>query len=141
MSQASAEGEVRAWFPDGAGDRKVGERMIGWHGVDFVGDQAEPVAEVGHADDDGGVGCGVEDHPDRVFAIADAERVDLDRRRVCGDGGADLEHVRAKDAFFTGDEVIGVVLHEGGAARAVVAITFSVRSRVDVFQSPSPPKP
>ena len=46
--------------------------------VDLVGDQPEPVAEVGHARaTTAGARGGVEDQPDRVLAAADAERVDL----------------------------------------------------------------
>lgn len=108
--------EVGAGLPDGAGDRQVGQRLVRLDDVDLVGDQPEPVTHVGHADDDRRAGGGVEDQADRVLAAADAERVDLAGRGAGGDRGADLQHVRAEDQLPPGLQVVGVVLHEGGAA-------------------------
>ena len=58
---------------------------------------------------------------------------DRDRR-------ADLEHVRAEHEMVSRLQVIGVILHEGGAA-VPSAITFMARTSATVFQSPSPAKP
>ncbi len=33
-----------------------------------------------------------------------------------GEGGTDLQHVRAKDLLLTGHQVVGVILHQGGAS-------------------------
>ena len=89
--------------------------------VDLVGDQPEPVAEVGEADDDGRPGRGVEHQPDRVLPAADAQRVDLaargGRRRWTGRPPA---CARRGSAPRPGTEVVGVVLHEGGAAGQAV---------------------
>ena len=45
-----------------------------------------------------------------------ARRVDLQAGARGGEGGADLEHVGAEDQLVAGGQVVGVVLHEGGAA-------------------------
>jgi hypothetical protein len=47
--------------------------MAGRYDVDLVGDEPEPVAEVGHPDHDGGSRRRVEHQPDRVLARADAQ--------------------------------------------------------------------
>ena len=63
-----------------------------------------------------GAGVGGEDEADGVLAAADGEGVNLQAGAGGGEGGADLEHVRAEDALLSGGEVVGVVLHERGAA-------------------------
>ena len=90
-------GQVGVRFPDRASDREPWQGFVGFDDVDDVADQAEAVAEVTDTEDDSGTGGGVEDQADRVFAVADAEWVDLDPRSAGGDRRADLEHVGAED--------------------------------------------
>ena len=77
-------GQVRLGFPDGAGHRQLRQRLVRWYDVDLVDDQPEPVAEVADAEDGGRPGGGVEDEPDRVLPVPDAERMDLDPRLAVG---------------------------------------------------------
>ena len=106
------DGQARPGPPDGPGDRQVRQRRVGLDDVDLAGDQPEPVAEVGQAEDDRGTRRRVEHEPDRVGAAADRERVDLARGPVAGERRADLEHVGAEDLGDRVAEVVGVVLHE-----------------------------
>ena len=109
-------GEVRTRGPDRACYGQVRQRLVRGDGVHLVGHQPEAVAQVGQADHERRAGSGVEDQPDRVLAAADAERVDLAGRPGRRDGRADLQHVRAEGLRRARTEVVGVVLHEGGAA-------------------------
>ena len=84
-------------FPDRASDREPWQGFVRFDDVDDIADQAEAVAEVTDTENDSGTGGGVEDQADRVFAVADAEWVDLDPRPAGGDRRADLEHVGAED--------------------------------------------
>ncbi len=59
---------------------------------------------------------GVEHEPHRILAVADPEWVDLTARLLRADRRADLEHVGAEDQRIAWAKVIGVVLHERGAA-------------------------
>ena len=61
-------------------------------------------------------GIRVEDQAHRVLAAADAERMDFQARARGRQARADLEHVGAEDDFLPGDQVVGVVLHQRGAA-------------------------
>ncbi len=108
--------QVRLRLPDRAGHRQLGQRLVRRYDVHLVEHQAEPVAQVADAEHCGRSRSGVEDQSHRVLSIADAERVDLDPRPVCGDGRADLEHVRTQDLRGIRAEMVGVVLHERGAA-------------------------
>ena len=117
MSQAVAEvvksgSGLQTARPTG----RWGSGADGGDDLDVVGDEAEAVAQVGQGGDDGGSGVGGEDEPHRVVAAADGQRVDLQAGAGGGEGRADLEHVRAEDQLVAGGEVVGVVLHEGGAA-------------------------
>ena len=108
-------------LPDRPGHGELRQRRVGRHDLDLVGDEPEPVAEVDEPDDETLARQGVEDEPDRVGAVADAERVDLAARRPGRDARADLEHVRTEDLRLAGTEVVGVVLHERGAAGLALA--------------------
>jgi len=64
--------------------------------------RVEPIPEVEQAYDEAFAGTCVEDEPDRVLAIADAQGVDLAARPPDGDARAHLEHVCAEDLRFPG---------------------------------------
>ncbi len=114
--------QVRLRLPDGAGAREFLEGALRGDDGDFVHEQAEAFALVGHGDDDGVTGLAGEDEADRVGLAADAERVDGQLRLFDGaDGRGDLEHVGAHVELVARSEVVGVVLHEGGATFKAVA--------------------
>ena len=105
-------------LPHGAGDRaaSAAARPAG-HDLDLVGHQAEPVAEVGQC----------RGRPPAPGAASKTSRTGSSRPPMPsgwissdgwsgGDRRADLEHVRAEDLLLARDQVVGVVLHERGAA-------------------------
>ena len=108
--------EVGGGLPHGARDGQLRQRLGQRHDLDDVGRETEAVAHVGERDDDAGSRIRVEYEANRVVLAADAERVHLERRLGRREGRADLEHVRAEDQLVAGLEVVGVVLHERGAA-------------------------
>ena len=109
--------EARARHPDRARRGQLRQRRVRGHHVDRVDDEAEAVAEVDERGVEGGALRHVEDEARRVGLAADPERVDLERGLPLGDRGADLEHVRPEHLRALRVEVVGVVLHEGRAAR------------------------
>ena len=115
--------QARLRLPDGAGARKLLEGALRLNDVDDVHEQAEAFANVGHGDHDGVLGgLAGEDQADRVGLAADAQRVDLQLRLGDGaDGRGNLEHVGAHVELVALGEVVGVVLHEGGATLKAVA--------------------
>src|SRR5699024_4910313 len=113
--------EVRRRLPDGTGHRQIGQRLVRLDDLDDIGREAEPVADVGQGQDHGITRIGVEDETDRVLAVADAERMDLQSGPTRGQRGADLEHMRTEDLLRALFEVVAVVLHQAGAAVEAVA--------------------
>ena len=95
-------GKARRGLPDRPGDGELRQRRVGGHDLDLVRDEPEPVAEVQKSDHETLARQGVEHEPDWIFAIADAERVDLAARCPGGDARADLEHVRTEDLRLSG---------------------------------------
>ena len=130
-------GQRRPRLPDGAGDRQLRQLLVGLDHVDLVDGQPEPVAEVGEADDDAGPGSAVKRSrtgssrpPMPSGWISSVGCAGRDRR-------ADLEHVGAEDLLLARDQVVGVVLHEGRAARAALPPSPSRRAAA----SPSSSRP
>ncbi len=113
--------EVGPGLPHRACDGQVRQLLVRRDDVDHVGREAEPVAHVGERHDDTRSGVGVEDQADRVLLATDAERVHLESRPRGRQGRADLEHVSAEDLLVARYQVVGVVLHERGAARQACA--------------------
>ena len=87
-----------------------------FHGLDFVDDQTEAIAKIDERSVEGSTRRRVEDESHRIFLAADAERMNLQLWLAGGDGLANLQHVRAEHLVPFRREVVGVVLHEGGAA-------------------------
>ena len=116
--QPRLDGGVEVGFgdPHRAGDRELGHRLGRLDDIDNVRGEAEAVAHVGHRDDDAAPRGRVEDHAHGILAIPDAQGMDLDARAGVRQRGAHLEHVGAQDHLGALDEVVGVVLHERGAA-------------------------
>ena len=115
--------EVGLTFPHGAGDREVGHRG-NLDGSYLVNQEAETVAEVDEGGVEGLASRGVEDEANRVLLATDTERVDFDFGFSRGDSRADFEHVRTEDLVALGRHVIGIIFHEGGAARETFAHHF-----------------
>src|SRR5439155_22728860 len=109
-------GQVGFGLPDGPGYGQPGQRLVRLDDLDHVRGQAKAVADIGEAHHQAGAGGGGEHEADRVLTVADRQRVDLATGTAGGDGGADLEHVRAENFWLAGTEMVGVVLHEGGPA-------------------------
>jgi hypothetical protein len=109
--------EIKVTIPPGTRDGQVRQRLVRRYDVDLVEHEAEAVAHVRHPDDNASARLGVEHHAHRVLAVADPEWVDLHPRGGGRDRRADLEHVRAQHLRGARAEVVGVVLHERGAAR------------------------
>ncbi len=90
--------------------------MLLFLALDVVHNHAETVAHVDDGGEDGGPGLCLEDQTGRVLPVPDAEGMHLDFRLLAGDGRADLQHVGAHVHAAGGVEVVGIVLHKGGAA-------------------------
>ena len=103
-------------LPDRLGNRQLGHRLVGLDDVHFVDEQTEPVADVNQRRVQRRAGGRVENQPRRVGLAADAQRMDLQRRFAVGDGRTDFQHVRAENLLALRIEMIGVILHERGAA-------------------------
>ena len=119
VSHSSAEVDSDgAGFHTARATGRFGSGSSGGDDLDLVGHQPEPVAHVDHADHGGRA---------RVRRRTPAAPGPPGRR--CPSGWisqvgvaaamrrADLEHVRAEDLRLARPEVVGVVLHERGAAR------------------------
>ena len=112
-----AGGQIRHRAPHDAGDRQVRHLHDRLDALDVLADQAQTAAHVDQADDDRVALAALEHQARRVLLVhADAQVMRFNARLRAGHARADLEHVRAQAVFLARNEVIGVVLHEGGAA-------------------------
>jgi hypothetical protein len=108
-------GEIQEGDLDNAGhekqqdwnDKRQLDELLDGRGddIDFVDEQAEPVAEVKERRVERRAGRGVEHQARRIRLAADAQGVDLERGFALGDRRADFEHVRAQDLHAPGRQV------------------------------------
>ena len=109
--------EIGHRAPHNAGDRQVRHGHDRLDGLNILHDEAQSAAHVDEACDNALASLAFKDETSGIlFVHADAEEVRLDARTARCNGRADLEHMRAEGIFLALDEVIGVVLHKGGAA-------------------------
>ena len=116
-----AGGEVGHGAPHHAGHGQVGHVHDGLDALDVLADQAQAAAHVDEADDDGLARVPLKDQTGGRLAVADAQRMHLDAGLFRRHRGADLQHVRAQAVLLALDQMVGVVLHEGGAAGLALA--------------------
>src|SRR5450631_1127556 len=104
--------EIWARYPNCARHRELRHRVLDLHGVDLLHDESHPAAHVDERCGDCRPRRRVEDETAGGFLTADTERMDLERRLRVTDRRAHFEHVRAQDALFAFDQMVGVLLHE-----------------------------
>ena len=85
--------------------------------IDAVHQQAETIAQVDQTGVDGRARAGVEDQTSRIGFTANAEVLHVKNRFLFHrNRRAHFQHVRAEYQVVAVFEVVGVVLHKGGAA-------------------------
>ena len=109
--------QIRLRFPQRIRHRQFRQGVRCFHRVDAVNQQTVTIAEINQTGDNGRTGLSVEDQAGRIFFTANTEVLNVeDRFLFCGDRRADFQHVGAEHQVIAFLEVIGVVLHKGGAA-------------------------
>ena len=111
-----AGGKVGHRAPHDAGHGEVRHVHDGLHALNILADQAETAAHVHQGNNDGAAGLALEDQAGRGLAVADAQGMHLNAGLIRRHRGADLQHVGAQAVLLALHQVVGVILHEGGAA-------------------------
>ena len=113
--------QIRLRLPHGAGARQVLQGTLRLDDGDLVHEQTEALTLVGHGDDHGVGRLAGKHQADRVGLATDAQRVDRQLRLGDGaDGRGDFQHVGTHVELVARLEVVGVILHQGGAALKAV---------------------
>src|SRR6185437_4770927 len=107
--------QIGAADPDGAGDGQLGQGFVWRDDVHFIDDHAEAIAHVHQGGVDRGAGGGGENQAHGIGLAANRKGMNFEGGLARGNRGADFEHVGAENLGLAG-EIVGVVLHEGGAA-------------------------
>ena len=109
--------QIRLRFPQRIRHRQFRQGVRCFHRVDAVNQQTVTIAEINQAGDNRWAGLGIEDQAGRIVLTTNTEMLNVeDRFLFCGDRRADFQHVGAEHQVIAFLEVIGVVLHKGGAA-------------------------
>ena len=109
--------QIRLRFPQRIRHRQFRQGVRCFHRVDTVNQQTVTIAEINQAGDNRWTGLGIEDQAGRIVLTTNTEMLNVeDRFLFCGDRRADFQHMGAEHQVITFLEVIGVVLHKGGAA-------------------------
>ena len=111
-----AGGKVRHRLPHHPGHRQVGHGQDGLDAPDVLADEPQPAAHVDEAHHDGVPLVALKHKAGGGLAVADAQRVHLDAGPSRRHAGADLQHVGPQAVLIARLQMVGVVLHEGGAA-------------------------
>ena len=109
--------QIRLRFPQGVGHRQLRQivrRRDGFNGID---QQTEAISQIDQAGDNRRAGLGIEDQTRRIRFAADTQRLDVEDRFLSGsDRRAHFQHMRTEHQVVAVVEVVGVILHKGGAA-------------------------
>ena len=109
--------QIRLRFPQRIRHRQFRQGVRCFHRVDAVNQQTVTIAEINQAGDNGWTGLSVEDQAGRIVFTANTEMLNVeDRFLFHSDRRTDFQHMGAEYQVITFLEVIGVVLHKGGAA-------------------------
>ena len=109
--------QIRLRFPQRVRHRQFRQGVRCFHRVDAVNQQTITIAEIDQAGDNRWTGLGIEDQAGRIVLTTNTEMLNVeDRFLFCGDRRADFQHMGAEHQVIAFLEVIGVVLHKGGAA-------------------------
>ena len=109
--------QIRLRFPQRIRHRQFRQGVRCFHRVDTVNQQTVTIAEINQAGDNRWTGLGIEDQSGRIVLTTNTEMLNVeDRFLFYGDRRADFQHMGAEHQVITFLEVIGVVLHKGGAA-------------------------
>ena len=108
--------QVGGGLPHDPGHGQVGHLQDGLDDLNVLDDHAQAAAHVDEGDHDAGALLALKHQTGGGLAVADAQGVDLDAGLFRRDGGAHLQHVGPQRDLLAGLQVIGVVLHEQGAA-------------------------
>ena len=109
--------QIRLRFPQRIRHRQFRQGVRGFHRVDTVNQQTVTIAEINQAGNNRWTDLGIEDQAGRIVLTTNTEMLNVeDRFLFCGDRRADFQHVGAEHQVIAFLEVIGVVLHKGGAA-------------------------
>ena len=109
--------QIRLRFPQRIRHRQFRQGVRCFHRVDAVNQQTITIAEINQAGDNGRTSLSIEDQASRVVFTANTKVLNVeDRFLFHSDRRADFQHMGAEYQVITFLEVIGVVLHKGGAA-------------------------
>ena len=89
--------------------------------MDILTDQPQAASHVHKAHHDGIPLAPLKHKSCGGLTVSDAQGMDLDAGPGGGHGGTDLQHMGAQAVLLALDQVVGIVLHEGGGAVAVFA--------------------
>ena len=109
--------QIRLRFPQRIRHRQFRQGVRCFHRVDAVNQQTITIAEINQAGDNGRTSLSIEDQASWVVFTANTKVLNVeDRFLFHSDRRADFQHMGAEYQVITFLEVIGVVLHKGGAA-------------------------
>ncbi len=109
--------QIRQGFPQGAGHREFRHGLWQVHHLQLIDHQTEAVAHVDEAGVDRLAGWRRKQQAGRIGLLANPQVLGVQHGFAGGDGGADLQHVGPQHQVVARLQVVGVVLHEGGAPR------------------------
>lgn len=109
--------QVRHGLPQGARHRQFRHGLWQVDYFQLIDHQPEAVAQIDQAGVDRLAGGGREQQAGRVGLLAYAQMLGIQHGFIGGDGGAHLQHMGSQHQVVARLQVVGVVLHEGGAAR------------------------
>ncbi|MNM98970.1 hypothetical protein D3C81_1115180 [compost metagenome] len=109
--------KARQGLPQGARHRQFRHGLWQVHHLQLIDHQPEAIAHVDEAGVDRLAGWCSEQQTGRVGLLADPQMLGIQNGFVGGDGGAHLQHVGSQYQVVARLQVVGVVLHEGGATR------------------------
>ena len=109
--------QIRLRFPQRIRHRQFRQGVRCFHRVDAVNQQTVTIAEINQTGDNRWAGLGIEDQAGRIVLTTNTEMLNVeDRFLFYGNRRADFQHMGAEHQAIAFLEVIGVVLHKGGAA-------------------------